>query len=313
LVEARSDFVERFRSRLYIKNCLARKALAEFFGTFLLVFIGLCVNAQTLLGGGKVNSFIQVNIGWGFAVTFGVLVAAKTSGGHLNPAVTAMMLAFGQICPLTAVVYMVAQTVGAFFGAAATYLFYWESIRHYINLPTFTDVYFATANTATIFATGVESISPNVMEKLSWLTVFMDQFVGAGLFCLIIAAVVDKRNEIPSHLHALLFGFAIMMIGCAFGLHIGYPVNPARDLGPRLFAFLIYGSLVFTSNPFYFLAPVLGPIAGGIACGWIYYGFAGYQIGDEHSHHHHNRHAEVAHNGEDQPLHPGGRVEKVVP
>lgn len=59
--------------------------------------------------------------------------------------------------------------------------------------------------------------------------------------------VIDKRINIPAALHALLFGFVVALIGMAFGMNLGYPINPARDLAPRIFAAMIgYGIEVFT-------------------------------------------------------------------
>lgn len=52
--------------------------------------------------------------------------------------------------------------------------------------------------------------------------------------------------EIPSGIHALLIGLLIAMIGMAFGMNVGYPINPARDFAPRVFAAMIgYGWEVF--------------------------------------------------------------------
>lgn len=62
---------------------------------------------------------------------------------------------------------------------------------------------------------------------------------------LCVAIVIDSRNRIPHYVAPMYFGCAVMMIGTAFGLNVGYPINPARDFGPRLFTFLIYGGAVF--------------------------------------------------------------------
>ncbi|KAH7697435.1 major intrinsic protein [Aphelenchoides avenae] len=185
-----------------------------------------------------------------------------------------MFWTFGAVDIKTTVVYILAQTLGAFVGAAGVYFFYIDAINHFDGgVRTVVGVN-ATAGIFTTFAP-------------TWLSAcgaFVDQAVGTGILCLFIAAIIDPKNNIPAHLHALLFGFVVMMIGCAFGLHIGYPINPARDFGPRLFAALVYGGEVFTHPyPAYFLMPVLGPIVGAVLGGWMYVLFAGAQIPDETS------------------------------
>lgn len=64
--------------------------------------------------------------------------------------------------------------------------------------------------------------------------------------------------------------------------NLGYPINPARDFGPRLFAFLIYGSDVFTyPYPTYWIITIVAPLVGAIIFGWAYYFFVGFHIEDE--------------------------------
>lgn len=75
---------------------------------------------------------------------------------------------------------------------------------------------------------------------------FVFQFVGTGFLALFVCMITDKRMEIPSSIHALLIGLLIAMIGMAFGMNVGYPINPARDFAPRVFAAMIgYGWEVF--------------------------------------------------------------------
>lgn len=72
------------------------------------------------------------------------------------------------------------------------------------------------------------------------------QIGGTGLLAFSTLAIVDPRNKIPIAAHPLLFGITLLIIGCGFGVNCGFPLNPARDLGPRLFTSLIYGKEVFT-------------------------------------------------------------------
>ncbi|PAV72223.1 hypothetical protein WR25_00047 [Diploscapter pachys] len=70
---------EKLRSKIRIKNVVVRNALAEFVGTFLLVFIGIGATMQNILSHGAVNAPVQVNIGWGFALAFSIYVTYHIS------------------------------------------------------------------------------------------------------------------------------------------------------------------------------------------------------------------------------------------
>lgn len=60
--------------------------------------------------------------------------------------------------------------------------------------------------------------------------------IGAGALVLCILAITDKRNiGAPKGMEPLAVGLTILAIGVSMGLNCGYPINPARDLGPRLF------------------------------------------------------------------------------
>ena len=65
-----------------------REALAEFFGTFVLILFGIGVVAQVVLSQQTAGSYLSINLAWGLAVTMGCDVAGGVSGAHMNPAVT---------------------------------------------------------------------------------------------------------------------------------------------------------------------------------------------------------------------------------
>uniref|UniRef100_A0A0N5AF67 Aquaporin-9 n=1 Tax=Syphacia muris TaxID=451379 RepID=A0A0N5AF67_9BILA len=237
----------------------------------MLYFIGLSINAQTHFSKGERNSWINVNVGWGFAILFSVQATWNISGGQLNPAVSVMLWTFGKITFPQVIFYSIAQTVGAFLGAAATYIEYFDAFR------TFDPNFTVTGPNATA---GIFGSYPSPFVSMAGG--FTDQAIGTGILALCVAIVIDARNKIPHYAAPLYLAFAVMMIGTAFGLNIGYPINPARDFGPRLFTFFFYGSSVFTyPTCIWWIMPIVGPILGAVLGAWMYQFFAGSHIPDE--------------------------------
>ena len=62
----------------------------------------------------------------------------------------------------------------------------------------------------------------------------------------------------------------VMAIGLCFGSNCGYAINPARDLGPRLFSAMLYGDYVFTAADYFFWIPIVAPIIGSFLGGFLY-------------------------------------------
>lgn len=105
---------------------------------------------------------------------------------------------------------------------------------------------------------------------------FVDQVAGTALLLFFVCVVVDPRNNIPKYLHPLCFGFALIVIGFCYGMNVGYPINPARDFGPRLFAAVAgYGWGVFTYHNYYFWVPIVAPLIGGPLGALLYHTFIG--------------------------------------
>ncbi len=111
---------------------LFRIFLAEFLGTLLLVLLGDGSVAEASQQG---EPFIHISFGFGFALMVSILVSGGVSGAHLNPAVTLSMAALGKCSWVAVPVYMVAQYLGAFSGAAMVFGIYADLIR---NSPLYT-------------------------------------------------------------------------------------------------------------------------------------------------------------------------------
>ena len=92
---------------------------------------------------------------------------------------------------------------------------------------------------------GIWSTYPK--EFLSQGNGFGDQIFGTFLLLLCVRGITDEKNSnVPGYLAPFLIGLLVVNIGISFGFNCGYAINPARDLGPRIFTAMCgYGTEVF--------------------------------------------------------------------
>jgi MIP family channel proteins len=232
----------------------SREAAAEFLGTFILIVFGVGVVAQTVLSNNANGSYLGINLGWGLAVTLGVYTAGGVSGAHLNPAVT-LALALRRGFPWSKVApFVIAQMAGAFVASAVVYLTYREAFASFDGGMR---QILGAQGTAGIFATYPQPF-------LTTLGGFVDQVVGTALLMATILAITDQRNNAtPAWLTPIVVGGIVVAIGVAFGFNAGYAINPARDLGPRLFTAVAgWGGGVFSAANGWWWVPVIAPCVG---------------------------------------------------
>jgi len=244
-----------------------REALAEFLGTFVLIAFGAGVVAQNVLSRGQNGSYLAINIAWGLAVTLGCYVAGGVSGAHMNPAVT-LAVAVHRGFPWRKVpAYVLAQVAGAFAGAAVAFVTYREAFDAFDG-----GLRQVSGSQATA---GIFSTYPQPF--LSIAGGFVDQVVGTALLLAVIFALGDSRNQPPAPGTApVVVGLLVVAIGMAFGFNAGYAINPARDLGPRLFTAIAgWGGDVFRAGNGWWWVPLVAPPLGGILGGFVYDAFIG--------------------------------------
>ena len=249
------------------RNTLTREVLAEFIGTYVLITFGAANVAQVVLSHEKNGAYLSINIAWGIAVMMGIFVAGGVSGAHLNPAVTfanavCRDFAWSKVFP-----YCAAQVAGAFCGAATAFFLYHEAFNAFDKGVRAVS---GETGTAGIFAT-------YPAPYLSTFGGFADQFIGTMMLMLVISAIGDARNNATlGNLGPIAVGLLVIVIGASMGMNAGYAINPARDLGPRLFTFVAgWGAEVFRAGNYYFWVPIVGPLLGGIAGTFIYDLFVG--------------------------------------
>src|SRR5205085_8717269 len=246
------------------------EAIGEFFGTMVLILFGDgCVAVFGLFSIGA-NIWPVIIFGWGFAVMLGIYVTGAISGAHLNPAVTLSLAATRRFPWNKVAPYMVAQVLGAFVAAAILYFVYQGALANALaaNHLTIGDIAqgptYGGKGFGWIFYTGHRSF-------VGGFGAFGDEFVGTALLVGLIFAIVDVRNQpVQANLNPLIIGFLIVAIGSSFGANTGYAINPARDLGPRLWIAIVSGGASFSADNYYFWIPIVAPLLGGVVGAFIY-------------------------------------------
>ena len=101
---------------------------------------------------------------------------------------------------------------------------------------------------------------------------FIDQVVGTALLMALILAIGDQNNNAGGATWtALAVAFAVMAIGISLGTMHGYAINPARDLGPRLFSVVAgFKNNGLTDGSGVWLVPVVEPIVGALVEAFVY-------------------------------------------
>jgi glycerol uptake facilitator protein len=249
------------------RNTLMGELSAELLGTFTLIIFGVGVVAQTVLTPFSAGAQ-SIHWAWGLGVVMGVYVAGGISGAHINPAVTLAValrrgFPWGKVAP-----YMVAQVIGAFLAALVVRWNFWEAFDRFDPAKGFkSQVVFNTyPNNAADYA------------NISQLGALRDQIIGTAMLVMLIFAIIDNRNLAPAgNMHPFIIGLAVVAIGMAIGAAAGYAINPARDLGPRLAAWVSGWSGAFNDQrgDFYAWVPIIGPFIGGVVGAYVYDGFIG--------------------------------------
>lgn len=234
----------------------SREFLAESLATMLLITVGTAVDCQVTLSqsiGESAGSYPNQNWAWGIAVASTIYLSGGRSGAHCNPAITLALAVFRGFPWIQVPIYWSAQLLGSILGAAITYGIYLPAIDQFEGGPR---VRTLTGDTGTgrLFVT----VPQLVFTPASG---FGTELVATSILMAMVLAVGDETNAPPSDgLSALVLGFVVVMIGMSFGWPTSYAISPSRDLGPRLFLYMVgYGKELWTHNSYWW---IYGPQAG---------------------------------------------------
>ena len=212
-----------------IKACIA-----EFIGTFALIFIGVGAIASNFLMGGQLG-LVGIALAHGLTIAVMVSATAAISGGHLNPAVTIGLLCAKRINLRNAIGYVIAQCLGGIVAAFFIKIIFPESTLQSVSMGTpslghgitpgvglLTEIILTFFLVFVVYGTGVYHGAPKVGGLFIGLTVALDILMGAPI--------------------------------------TGAAMNPARHLGPALLG----------GGVEYIWLYWLGPVVGGILAATVY-------------------------------------------
>lgn len=219
------------------------KIAAEVVGTFVLVFFG--VGAALMSGG----DYVATGLTFGLTVLVMAASLGRLSGGHFNPAVTLGAAIGGRLSWVLVPVYVGSQVFGGIVAGGV--------LRYLVNgFPGYD-----------VAASGLGQNSfGEIGNGYATDTAFVLEAVLTMVFIWVILGVTDKRNGINTVLAPVAIGLALAMIHYASMGATGTSVNPARSIGPALFA----GSDAISQLWLFILAPLVGAAIGGLTYGYLF-------------------------------------------
>src|SRR5467141_1918733 len=221
-----------------MSNRIAPKLLAEFIGTFALIFIG--AGAGAVVGDGVgLPGLIAIAFAHGLTVMAFAFAYGSVSGGHFNPSVTVGVLAAGAMSAGEAFGYIISQLIGGVAGA----------------------LLLRTVLGGAATGLGIPTLAQNLAIGATSLTItpeagfMIEALLGFFLVTVVLSTAVAGR---AGSLAPLAIGMTLTFNIIMGGALTGAPFNPARALGPMV------ATGNFNDAWLYLTAPIVGAIVAAL-------------------------------------------------
>lgn len=214
---------------------LGQRLAAEVVGTFVLVFFG--VGTAHFSGG----DYVATGLAFGLAVAVMAFAFGRLSGGHFNPAVSVGAAVSGRLSWRNAGLYAAAQLGGALTAGFTLWVLF-HGFAGYVSTQ--------------------DGMGQNFWGGpggFAWWAAFLLELVMTGIFVTTILAVTDTRSEYAL-VAPLVIGVTLAVIHFASMGATGTSVNPARSIGPGVFA----GAEAIKDLWLFILAPLFGAVLAGL-------------------------------------------------
>ncbi|WP_370213147.1 aquaporin Z [Roseovarius sp.] len=214
------------------------KLLAECIGTFTLVLLGC---GAAVIAGGEIG-FVGISFAFGLALIGMAYAIGPVSGCHINPAVTLGVVMAGRMPKAQAGGYILAQVVGAILAALVLL----------------------------IIASGKAdySVATNGLGQNGWGAGYLGEYgLGAAFvfelvatFLFLVVILGSTGDGVPASLAGIAIGLTLVVIHLVGITVTGVSVNPARSIGPALFA----GGTALAQLWLFIVAPIAGAVLAGV-------------------------------------------------
>ncbi|MDY0165799.1 MAG: MIP/aquaporin family protein [Thermoguttaceae bacterium] len=250
-----------------------RDLIGEGIGTFLLVLFGCGSVAVAILFGAH-QGLMQIALAWGIGVTLAIYLTRHLSCAHLNPAVSVAMAVSGRMQYRKLPGYLGAQFVGAVLAGLAIYLLFGPSITAYESAHQIVRGSAESVRTAMMF--GEYYPNPGGTAAVSLPLAMGAEAFGTFLLVLMIFALTEGCNvgRPDDALAPVFIGLTVTSIICLIAPLTQAGLNPARDLGPRVVAWIMgWGDAAFPDRVGgFFHVYVLAPVVGGVLAARFFVG-----------------------------------------
>jgi aquaporin Z len=224
---------------------ISTKFIAELIGTFALVFLGCgaaAVAGTDTAGHLSGLGLLGISLAFGLSVVVMAYAIGGITGCHINPAITIAMFVAGKIKIMDAVVYIIAQMMGAVLAA-----FVLMTILK--GQPGFS---------MGEWALGSNGWGDGYQNAFNTTSAFITEAVMTFLFLFVIFATTSKWGN--GTMAGLAIGLTLVLIHLVAIPITGTSVNPARSFGPAILA----GGKALNQLWLFFAAPIVGAVAAAI-------------------------------------------------
>ena len=245
----------------------SKEFTGELLGTFVLTLFGCASVACAVLFGEYVSIF-QIGLVWGIGVTLSIYLTRYLSCAHLNPAISVAMVIAGRMKPRKLPTYLLAQFLGALLAGFVLYLLFSPTIAHYEAIHGIVRGTAASIDTARMFGEFYPNPGDAPVAVVSLPLAMVAEGFGTFLLALFIFCLTEGCNVgRPSEpLQPFFIGLTVSSIIFFVAPLTQAGLNPARDAGPRLTAYLMGWQQAALPDDVggWFWVYILAPVAGAI-------------------------------------------------
>ncbi|MFV0606117.1 MAG: aquaporin Z [Niabella sp.] len=227
-----------------MNNSTTSKFFAEMLGTMVLVLMGCGAAVIAGADGATGVGLTGIAFAFGLSVVAMAYAIGHISGCHINPAISIGMVAAGRMKLNEALVYIVAQVIGAIIGSAILYLIVTNNLMGYEMKE---------------WALGANGWGEGYLGGYNMTAAFVAEMVFTFIFLLVIFGSTSTKN-IHGGFAGLAIGLSLVLIHLVGIKVTGVSVNPARSIGPAIFA----GGKALSQVWLFIVAPIVGAVLSAI-------------------------------------------------